>query len=267
MQPPQTSPCPACGHENELDWLFCSVCGIALRRVCAECGQENPDDATFCVRCGRELNAPPEAPEAAAAPTSTTCPRCGHYNEPSTQFCVNCGLPFEGENAPRQFITDPTIGPTGTPYQGFWIRVGALFIDVIALYFLVVLPVFLVAIAASGAMAFGLGSDSTADAILGLLYIASLVATTGLYYTIPVGWFGATPGKYLVGVSIVRQDGGPVSYGRALTRYLGFLVSLVFLGLPIIGWVVLLMVAFRQDKRALHDLIAGTVVVKRSSRM
>ncbi len=79
-----------------------------------------------------------------------------------------------------------------------------------------------------------------------------------LYDTILVGAFGATVGKAVVGIKIVQQDGQRVGYGRALGRYLATYISMLVL---FIGF---LMVAFSQDKRGLHDLIAGTVVVRRN---
>lgn len=79
-----------------------------------------------------------------------------------------------------------------------------------------------------------------------------------LYDTILVGTFGATVGKAIVGIKIVQENGHSVGYGRALGRHLATYLSGLLLG---IGF---LMVAFRDDKRGLHDLIAGTVVVRRN---
>jgi len=67
--------------------------------------------------------------------------------------------------------------------------------------------------------------------------------------------FGATPGKLIVGAKIVRLDGSPIGLRIAVLRWLGAWVSdlILCMGyLPII---------FRNDKRALHDLIAGTKVI------
>ena len=71
------------------------------------------------------------------------------------------------------------------------------------------------------------------------------------------GRFGATPGKMLVCVRIVRLDGSRISYGVALLRWLSARVSdlLLYTGY--------LLVAFRRDKRALHDLLASTQVIVR----
>ena len=141
---------------------------------------------------------------------------------------------------------DPTIGPNGTPYQGFWIRALAYFIDVIALYI-----GFIVVLALIGELGnYYATSDLT-------VHDAYFVLFSVLYDIILVGAFGATFGKYVVGIRIVQCDGSRVGYWRAAGRHFASCLSGLFFG---IGY---LMVAFSNDKRALHDLIAGTVVVKR----
>src|SRR5256886_13771384 len=75
------------------------------------------------------------------------------------------------------------------------------------------------------------------------------------YTTVLHALFGQTVGKMIVGVRVVvGEDGVPPSFGASLLRYVAYFVSSATLGL---GYV---MVALRHDKRALHDLIAGTRV-------
>lgn len=67
---------------------------------------------------------------------------------------------------------------------------------------------------------------------------------------------GATPGKKFCKIRIVdAQTFKEVNNQQALTRIIGMFVSIFTLG---IGFI---MVAFRDDKRGLHDLLAGTVVI------
>jgi len=68
------------------------------------------------------------------------------------------------------------------------------------------------------------------------------------------GRFGATLGKMAVGARIVLADGSRLGYGRAAFRWLAARLSDFFLGA---GYV---LIALRPDKRALHDIIAGTRV-------
>ena len=69
------------------------------------------------------------------------------------------------------------------------------------------------------------------------------------------GRFGATPGKFVAGMRIVRPDGGPIGYGVASLRAI---LRVVSEGLFYVGFVP---VFFRADRRAVHDLLAGTRVV------
>jgi uncharacterized RDD family membrane protein YckC len=87
---------------------------------------------------------------------------------------------------------------------------------------------------------------------------AGLVAfgAAALYFVAAEGsaW-QATPGKRLVGLRVHDMQGQAAGFGRALARHLAGVASwLTFnLGHAIAGW--------RRDRRALHDLLAGTQVV------
>ena len=69
-------------------------------------------------------------------------------------------------------------------------------------------------------------------------------------------WAGATPGKKILGIEVVNfADNSPLTNKQMIIRYIGYLIStLPFL----LGF---FMVLFRQDRRALHDLLAGTAVI------
>lgn len=66
----------------------------------------------------------------------------------------------------------------------------------------------------------------------------------------------ATPGKRVMGMSVVDEDGDQVSFGTATGRYLGKMISSILY----IGY---LMALFTSKKQALHDKIAGTFVTLR----
>ena len=77
-----------------------------------------------------------------------------------------------------------------------------------------------------------------------------------LYDVLLNGRFGATLGKMAIGAKITMLDGSPIGYNRALLRWLAARVDdCFFFGYFLIG--------LRRDKRALHDLLAGTKVVFR----
>jgi uncharacterized RDD family membrane protein YckC len=66
---------------------------------------------------------------------------------------------------------------------------------------------------------------------------------------------GKTPGMVMLGVQVVGQDGSPVGAKRGLVRTLAFPLSFLLLGLGFLG------ILLGRDRRALHDVIAGTAVV------
>jgi uncharacterized RDD family membrane protein YckC len=86
-----------------------------------------------------------------------------------------------------------------------------------------------------------------------LLFEAAVLVLTVIFWD---KWRGATPGKKLVHIKVVDaktfQD---ISNRQAITRSLGYIPSTLLFG---IGF---LMVGFRKDKRALHDLLADTAVI------
>lgn len=123
---------------------------------------------------------------------------------------------------------------------GFWIRFGAALIDSI----IVLIAIFLLSLIFNFSV-----DDSWQTTILELLYTLCL----------PVLWYGYTVGKKACGIRIARVDGKRLHIGNMLLRIIvaGLIYSLT-LGIGII--VSAVMVAAREDKRAIHDFVAGTYV-------
>jgi uncharacterized RDD family membrane protein YckC len=74
-------------------------------------------------------------------------------------------------------------------------------------------------------------------------------------------WFwshgGRTPGYRILDMQIVREaDGGPVSFGTALLRLVGYAVSAIVFYIGFI-WII-----FDPQRQGWHDKIAKTVVIK-----
>jgi uncharacterized RDD family membrane protein YckC len=91
---------------------------------------------------------------------------------------------------------------------------------------------------------------------LALVPLALLLG--GGYFVYFWGVRGASPGKGLFGLAVEGEDGAfPVGMGRAAMRALGYVLSLLVLG---IGFVMILF-----GGRGLHDHIAGTRVVRRGA--
>jgi uncharacterized RDD family membrane protein YckC len=140
-------------------------------------------------------------------------------------------------------------------HGGFWIRVLTTLIDdsICIVPFISILAVQQVF---SGASIAEVADLTTLREFLGTPVVQLAAA---LYY---VGFWAtaghATPGKRICGLIILGADGSELSLGRAMLRYVCLLISLaIFIG-P-------LFILFSRRKRALHDLLAGTIVVHRAA--
>jgi uncharacterized RDD family membrane protein YckC len=67
---------------------------------------------------------------------------------------------------------------------------------------------------------------------------------------------GHTPGMRLMGIRVACAGGGRVTFGRGLRRLVGVVLSILTLGLGF------LLVLVDDRRRALQDLLAGTVVIR-----
>lgn len=146
------------------------------------------------------------------------------------------------------------------PYGGFWIRFVAYLIDGLVL---TIAAAVIVAIFVAFAILTGVEHDTeepSLEIILGtVLVILAFIVINWLYEALMTSSpRGATLGKLAIGVRIVRVDGAQLSFGRATARH--FLKAMITPLVPLaIGY---LMAAFTARKRALHDVLADTLVLK-----
>ena len=234
--------CPNCSASVPEGASFCEQCGTRLQGVCASCGTAFTPGSRYCRSCGaflQEQTAPAPPPS-----SQTNCPRCHSANEPGASFCYSCGLPFDEE----QRLYSGVMFPVGRP-AGFWIRVVAALIDgaVMMLANLVLIALW------PGTT---VSEFTESEEFWTTLNTVALIGDAA-YYTLAVAIWSTTIGKRVVGIYVLRPDGSRVGVVRALARYLAGHLSafLLFAGY--------LMVAFRRDKRGLHDLICDTAVVYR----
>lgn len=136
-------------------------------------------------------------------------------------------------------------------YAGFWIRFGAYFID----YFILMLVNLMIQIPMGFLV---LPSEKNVGLFMTIQGIVMLIQIVipAVYTTWFLGKYGATPGKMACKLKVVTADGGSISYARALGRHFATWISAMILG---IGF---LMAAFDTQKRALHDRICDTRVVR-----
>jgi len=132
----------------------------------------------------------------------------------------------------------------------FSLRCGALLID-----YTVVVSI--VAFATLMSRVLGDGARATSELTLLLGYVAAITVAALNFLVLPV-FTGCTLGKWATGLRVETAGGEPPGFARALLRHtVGYLLSVLTLG---VGFLV---AAFSREGRALHDLIAGTVVVRR----
>jgi uncharacterized RDD family membrane protein YckC len=86
--------------------------------------------------------------------------------------------------------------------------------------------------------------------------LAIAAAYLGLLPATPLG---GTLGKRMMGICIVGGDGKPVGLGRSLARLALFVPSVGLAGVGLVA------MAFTARRQALHDLAAGTLVVRRGA--
>lgn len=131
----------------------------------------------------------------------------------------------------------------------FSLRCGALLIDYTTVISVVAFSTLL-------ARVLGDGARETSDLTLLFGYLAAAIVAALNFLVLPV-FTGRTLGKWATGLRVERPGGEPLGFARALLRHtVGYLLSVVTLGAGF------LVAAFSREGRALHDLIAGTIVVR-----
>lgn len=149
-------------------------------------------------------------------------------------------------------------------YAGFWIRFLAVIIDgiILSVVGLVVQFVLMIPIGLAGA-SYDPMTGEPSGAVTGLtiflmilMYLVSFAIGFG-YEMFFLPKYGATPGKMAVGVRVCDLDGTNVSVLKAFGRYWGRVLSYFTF---CIGFII---AAFDDEKRALHDHICSTRVVRK----
>lgn len=89
-----------------------------------------------------------------------------------------------------------------------------------------------------------------------VLWLSPFLGMAGLYFILFIALSGRTPGQKLVGIRVINRAGGPPGPWRAIVRLAGTALGLVPGGLGSL-WM-----AFDREKRAFHDYLTGTYVVR-----
>ena len=197
------------------------------------------------------------------------CSKCGALLAEGAAFCQTCGAPTDA------FTSMPGSVPIGSSpaalgsrpfYAGFWLRLVAYVIDgvVIGVAALIFYAIALGVTGTAGVIIAHIGEPPDRwipliglPLILGIALI--LVAGTWLYYAkMESSSWQATLGKRALGLLVSDLQGRRVSFGRATGRYFSkFITNLIPLA---IGYI---LAGFTEKKQALHDMIAGCLVLRK----
>jgi uncharacterized RDD family membrane protein YckC len=215
------------------------------------------------------------------------CSKCGAAMADGAAFCTSCGQSFAVAAAPLRapMMSASVAAPMGggaavsthagyaalprVEYAGFWLRSVALLIDnvVIGIGFVLILIPLIFLTGLRGILeAFHPNEDMNDVGVFTLIGFFFLVATVSLAFTwlyhalMESSEWQATIGKKVLGLVVTDLAGQRVSFGRATGRHFGKIITNM---VPLlIGY---FMAGFTEKKQALHDMLAGCLVLRRSS--
>jgi len=203
-------------------------------------------------------------------------------------FCSNCGQAFAVAAAVARApmmsssVAAPLVGGmAGVPayagyaavprveYAGFWLRFLAFLIDNAVMgigFVLILIP--LIFLTGLGGFISEIHPDEDMNDVgifmlIGLLFLAATVSLllTWLYHALmESSEWQATLGKRVLGLVVTDMAGRRVSFGRATGRHFAKIITNMvpaFIGYIIAG--------FTERKQALHDMIAGCLVLRRNN--
>ncbi|MBN1573741.1 MAG: RDD family protein [Deltaproteobacteria bacterium] len=217
------------------------------------------------------------------------CPRCSFINRTDTLICIRCGYSFKpGEGQPvkgpvrvRVFFPGRKTKKKGVILSardglvrlrkdvddfkraGFFSRSFAMALD---LFFLLMF----IGAMISGAGLFIGKSTNLVETVLSskgidivrqaIPYIKTTIGVVAaippLYFIVMHAVFGQTIGKMIMGIQVVRTDGGKVGPLISTVRFLGYIISFVLLFFGFF-WIII-----DRERQGWHDMIADTVVIK-----
>jgi uncharacterized RDD family membrane protein YckC len=216
---------------------------------CSNCGANVQEGVAFCSACGQPVSA-----------TSAVPPVPPAYTPPSP-------APPPAQYPPAYVPPAQAVWQTSArrpvAYAGFWLRLVAIIIDSIVLYFvgmIITLP-FMASMGLRGIMRGHMPtSPEELMPLMGAFIRLILIRTVlnWLYYALlESSVWQATLGKKALGLEVTDMEGRRISFGRATGRFFAKIISALIL------WIGFIMAGFTEKKQALHDMIAGTLVIRK----
>ncbi|MBI3414167.1 MAG: RDD family protein [Verrucomicrobia bacterium] len=201
------------------------------------------------------------AASAASGGEQSRCIECGQFFPASKlirfgdcQVCANCKPNFVRR------LQQGASASAAMNYAGFWIRFLAKIIDGLILgvpFAILAVALFLPYLKGQNWRPERLDFMMGVPLMLQLVFQLSYWFVAGIYNTLFIGKFGATPGKMALQIRVVRADGTNLSYAHAAGRFFAEILSSICCK---IGYII---AAFDPEKRALHDHICSTRVVRK----
>ncbi|MBR2865272.1 MAG: RDD family protein [Elusimicrobiaceae bacterium] len=153
----------------------------------------------------------------------------------------------------------PAVQADTIPYSGFWRRVVAFVIDSIIASFpvyLLAFPCFLI-LAVQTTQQGNEEISAVVFSLFSLFFNFLSLLSFWLYFSfLESGKHQATWGKRILGIKVVNEHGEKISFANATGRFFAKILSYLCL------YIGFLFVPFTNRKRALHDMVASTYVVK-----
>jgi len=258
-----------------------------MKMKCKRCHVQVPDDANQCPHCGQDLASLRQllqisyeeelaglADQGFPAPKVDPLPvsdrkgesaakeepriildprRDEHAPDPGAEYYLADALSIEEDTEKEEKASSWDRALRG----GFGLRFMAFAVDHFVLFLLFV--IFVVCGLLAIELAPGRNMEYSYGNLLKLVFptLVPLGLTLSLtYFSFFHGAWGQTIGKMIFGLRVIRTDGQPLTFVRALARTLSYALSAIpfFLGF--------LWVGFTPSKRSWHDRITGTMVVR-----
>jgi len=202
----------------------CVSCGTLMRLGaddCPSCGAAV--ESAVGTRTAAPPSVPPTSPTAGPAPA---CPSCSSQVVPGTRWCPIC----------RTNVQNIHFGRLGSPGR----RLAAYVLDI-------GMPWVAIGVAAAIGAAV---SEDVAVAVGAVMALGYFIIAVVLLMQ------GTTPGKRVLGMRVIKEDGRVASIGTMFLReVVGKILSGMIMGL---GYLWLL---FDKENQAWHDKLASTYVV------
>ncbi len=215
------------------------------------------------------------------------CSKCGVAMADGAAFCSNCGQAFAVAAAPQRALMmgASVAAPMGggaasvpahagyaavsrVQYAGFWLRFLAFLIDNVVMglgFGLILIPIIFLTGLGGFIGAIHPNEDMNDVGIFMLIGVIFLAATISLVFTwlyhalMESSEWQATVGKKVLGLVVTDMAGQRVSFGRSTGRHFAKIITNMVPAF--IGYI---MSGFTERKQALHDMLAGCVVLRRN---